>query len=1295
MTVNWAITATSSSCAGSNVARFDFTVIGQLLKLTNAAADNPQPFGDPVSLATGEVHDPNILRPDLFLGGPLALTFGRYYAAYLTAGGFTGTLGNNWTHNFDFSVAVDGDTATVNLFGGKTTPFQRDGGDWALSSTEKLDHQLQDADGGGLRFLDLSTTRIYTFDAMGRLTRIEDRNGNALTVTQGANSPDTVTDGLGRSLAFTYTGGKLTRVEDQTGRGVQFGYTGDNLTTFTDAKGATTTYSYTAQGDLEGLMTTSTLPDGSRLNTQTFDGDGRVGTQTDGEGNVTTFEYDQPPDGEGTTVLDPLGQVSGYTHSGGENFSGSTDSAGNTDASAYDGNNRIVAYTDRMGSQALFTYHNPSGFPASVTDFSGATWTMEYQQQDQDGFRAYVPARLTFPDAATEQYEYDALGNLTRFTDRAGDDWTFTYDERGQLLTLTNPLGGTGRYTPNADGSLAEAIDAGGVARNFSYDLLKRISTIRNGDGSERGLEVDESDNIVGVTNELGHAVQIEYDDNNRIRTMTDPLGNSRRFNYDGNSRLASFTDRTGDTRAVQYDPVGNVSEVRNGAGEAVRFTYDGRNLLTSVTDDLGTSVDYGYDANGRLTSVTDALGKTGSLVHDAAGRVTGLTAPGGQTINYTYDAVGRMTSTRSATGRSRAFRYDARGNLSQVDAAGIITGYQFNGLGELSTLTDPNGNQWLRAYDGGGRQTSLTDPLGRTISYDYDQRGRRHEIQTPLGLTRRTFDAVGQITRNQFFDGTTYDYTHDENNKLLATAGLTLRRDAESRIIDSNGILIEYDSAGRISNITYSPGKQVTYEYDMRGRLTQLSDWTGGVTRFIYDAADRRTRIERPNGVSTDLTYNENDQVTGIRHTGMNVSAEITLERDDDGQITSATVDAPLQTQPAPGMLPLSYDTAHQVENATYDDLGRLLADRLRQYRWDGNSTLTGYNGQDGSAEFTYDGLGNRISRTTASGSETYVLNHAHALPTVSIVRSAGADQRYYVYEPNGMLLYSIESADNSPRFYHFDQVGSTMMLTGASGAMTDAYAVTPFGEEVRHQGGSDQPFVYHGAFGVMWEPGTTLYNMRRRYYDAATARFLSRDPVLLLDPLGVNPYQFAFNQPLRFADPSGLNPFFTDGVGTGPGIASNVNQLWGDWFIVDSATNFAEGDNLVRIEANAPWGLGNLNPNLGGVNSSNPTGYTFYGRYVQPGGSPNGQDNREPLGTTWAARYLNGGAFDGGTRLSVWRDATDPKPPDTTRRDDSPGSVAAVPNTGGGTGRHDCPGVHNRGQRKLDGLSVWRSRK
>jgi len=43
-----------------------------------------------------------------------------------------------------------------------------------------------------------------------------------------------------------------------------------------------------------------------------------------------------------------------------------------------------------------------------------------------------------------------------------------------------------------------------------------------------------------------------------------------------------------------------------------------------------------------------------------------------------------------------------------------------------------------------------------------------------------------------------------------------------------------------------------------------------------------------------------------------------------------------------------------------------------------------------------------------------------------------------------------------------------------------------------------------------------------------------------------------------------------------------------------------------------------------------------TFYGRLV----ANTAIDNREPLGTVWNARYLNGGSFTGGTGLTVWQD-------------------------------------------------------
>jgi hypothetical protein len=100
----------------------------------------------------------------------------------------------------------------------------------------------------------------------------------------------------------------------------------------------------------------------------------------------------------------------------------------------------------------------------------------------------------------------------------------------------------------------------------------------------------------------------------------------------------------------------------------------------------------------------------------------------------------------------------------------------------------------------------------------------------------------------------------------------------------------------------------------------------------------------------------------------------------------------------------------------------------------------------------------------------------------------------------------------------------------------------------------------------------------------------------------------------------------------GTG-GVANDFNTLWGDWFLIDPANAFAQGDNLVSLEADATLEAGAGGPNQTGANSVD---YTFYGRYV----ASTGIDHREPLATTWAARYLNGGAFTGGTDLLCWRD-------------------------------------------------------
>jgi len=108
--------------------------------------------------------------------------------------------------------------------------------------------------------------------------------------------------------------------------------------------------------------------------------------------------------------------------------------------------------------------------------------------------------------------------------------------------------------------------------------------------------------------------------------------------------------------------------------------------------------------------------------------------------------------------------------------------------------------------------------------------------------------------------------------------------------------------------------------------------------------------------------------------------------------------------------------------------------------------------------------------------------------------------------------------------------------------------------------------------------------------------------------------------NCTLRF--PGDLGYFATGGTGD----ATNQNLLWGDYFYVDRNANLADGYTMVAIKADA------ADPE-----TSVPGQYTFYGRYV----NWTAADNREPLAANFAARFLNGGAFSGGTSFAVWRDS------------------------------------------------------
>jgi hypothetical protein len=99
------------------------------------------------------------------------------------------------------------------------------------------------------------------------------------------------------------------------------------------------------------------------------------------------------------------------------------------------------------------------------------------------------------------------------------------------------------------------------------------------------------------------------------------------------------------------------------------------------------------------------------------------------------------------------------------------------------------------------------------------------------------------------------------------------------------------------------------------------------------------------------------------------------------------------------------------------------------------------------------------------------------------------------------------------------------------------------------------------------------------------------------------------------------------------GTGDVTNQNVLWGDVMYINKAVDKAFGQPLVHILASA------TDPS-----TSTSGRYTFYnGRYD----NFTAVDNRRPLSTTFAARFINASSsegaryFSGGTAMIVWRDS------------------------------------------------------
>lgn len=1087
--------------------------------------------GDPVNTTTGELFFSE--RPDFALGGPMPLEFQRYYSSFMTRSGLLdGAVGKNWQHNFELRLRRVEDLADIQFLRGRRIRFQQAvGGGWTLVKPLDTPYQLREA-GGLYVLMDPVAQRRYGFDTGGRLRWIKDRNDNSHTLTYVGNDtgsvPEKVADGLGRELTFTYVGDQQLAAVTNGNRGVQFFQDFGNLRLLiaTDARGKSTRYYYETAADRNGLLTARQRPRGNRPLQQTYDSAMRVDTQVNGE-NVTVarFSYDAGR----TSVTNGLGEVATHFYDATGRLARSVAHDGATVGIGYTPEGQRGPVTNGVGQTPQFDWHPPSAYPLTVRDELGHTRSNSYTTQtDADGFVYYDLTRVDHPDGSFESIACDSRGNRLTMRDRSGNVWSWTYNSRGQPLTAHNPLGGGTTNSYNPDGTLASTTDHAGNTTTYSYDIDRRLARVTRADGTYREWTHDNNDHILTFRNELGGTITNVYDDNGNLAARLDSFGRATTFDYDNVDRLVNRADRVGGIITSAYDSEDRLATVVNDAGEQLSYVYDARGNLVRATDARGFTRTNLFDQADRQTASIDPLGHATRYEYDAAGRPIHVITPLNRTNKVSYDPMGRVTAVENANSHPQSHTFDGNGWITKIQLADSAKAeFTLNGLSLLSRLRSPGGENWDFTYDVQGRVTAWIDPLGQQTTFTYNNRNWINHVTFPggLGVLDVSFNGLGAVTRRLYSDGTDLAYTYDTEGRLTGATGVSLTLDDEGRVTECNGLTLTRNAAnGRIETLTLVTGKTVSYFYNENRQVTSITDWIGGSTVFAYDDAGRLTSITRPNGVSTTYTYDNDNNVTGIAVSG-NLSS-IALQYDGDRQIIGSTRQYP-QTLPFTSQgFAQTIGAAEQASGVTYDAMGRVISDGVRTYTWDLASRLTSYTEGARTVSFQYNAFGHATRRTESGQSRDYVWNHAFPFPAVSKEMSGAADVRYHIHTPGGMLLYTIEAADNARHFHHHDEMGNTVFLTDDAGQVAGVYAYLPFGEMQETGTPASNLFTFGGKWGVMREGGG-LFIMGQRFYDSNRARFLSRDPSYpLIHPLNSNPYSFASGNPLRYVDPLGTVP-------------------------------------------------------------------------------------------------------------------------------------------------------------------------
>ena len=619
---------------------------------------------------------------------------------------------------------------------------------------------------------------------------------------------------------------------------------------------------------------------------------------------------------------------------------------------------------------------NIFGLPTSVVveDYSGNTLrktVAEYANGHPNEITS-VTRTLNDSETAITNYTYDDYGNLTKTQ--------YPVDEEGDRLT----------YKYSYEDTMGMYLE---TAKNDNENFKSSI----NDYDFRYGIPLSKTDvndkNIFYTVDNLG-----------RILTILSPMDIPT---------SGSISDKY--TIRFEYYPavLDTVTYEIKSPAYAITRHYDERRSLTNdkdietvaFCDGFGRIIQTKKEAmvyNGNASS-NHSMIISGKYIYDAFGRIVKSYYPttesyGNNKVQYitakdilpptttSYDVLDRTVSVVTPIGTETTTEYSLNGNhiIAKVtDANGHFAETYTNGRGKtVKTVQYHNSNpiNTLFEYDGIGQLISTTDNEGNKTTSVYDMAGRRTQVSHPAsGVTSFTYDALDNILTKQTANmGSTdfikYSYKF---NKLMS---------------------IEYPSRPQ-NNVYYYYGNQYASD-GLRNRIIYMEDGSGSA-KYSYDElgnviTETRTVIVPNNGIytfNTEWNYDSFNRLLDMKYPGSN-NETVYYNYDLGGNLASVTHN-------------ISDVNKQYVDTIFYDKFGS------RAYMKYGNGAVTTY---------AYDSL-RRLSNLNVISANQTIINNIYGYDKVNnitsivndrntITNKLGARMNHnYVYDD----LYRLISAQGS----------------------------------------------------------------------------------------------------------------------------------------------------------------------------------------------------------------------------------------------------------------------------------------